>query len=45
MNSDGDGLYMRIVDLDEIYNFVVQIFFIWSHLGAKIIKANFISKI
>jgi len=37
MNSDGDKLYMRIVDLDEIYNFVVQTFFIWSHLSAQII--------
>ena len=27
MNSDGDKLYMKVVDLDEIYNFVVQIFF------------------
>ena len=45
MNLDGNNLYMKIVDLDEIYNFVVQIFFIWSHLGAQIINANFISKI
>ena len=27
MNSDGDKLYMKIVDLDEIYNFVILIFF------------------
>ena len=45
MNSDGDKLYMKIVDLDEIYNFIVQIFFIWSHLGAQIIDTNFRSKI
>ena len=32
---------MKIVDLDEIYNFVVQTFFIWRHLGAQIIEANF----
>ena len=37
MNSDGDKLYMKIVDLDEIYNFVVQNCFIWSNLGAQII--------
>ena len=45
MNSDGDKLYMKIVDLDEIYNFVVQTFFSWSHLGAQIIDTNFRSKI
>ena len=37
MNLDRDKLYMKIVDLDKIYNFVVQTFFIWSHLGAQII--------
>ena len=26
MNSDGAKLYMKIVDLNEIYNFVVQNF-------------------
>ena len=45
MKLDGDKLYMKIVDLDEIYNFIVQIFFIWSHLGAQIIDTNFRSKI
>ena len=30
-------IYMKIIDLDEIYNFVVQTFFIWSYLGAQII--------
>ena len=45
MNSDGYKLYTKIVDLDAIYNFVVQIFFIWSHLGAQIIDTNFRSKI
>ena len=38
MNLDGDKLYMKIVDLDEIYNFVVQTFFIWSHLDAQLIN-------
>ena len=37
MNLDGDKLYIKIIDLDEIYNFVVQTFFIWSHLGAQMI--------
>ena len=45
MYLDGDKLYIKIVDLDEIYNFVVETFFIWCHLGAQIIDANFISKI
>ena len=45
MNSDEDKLYIKIVDLDEIYNFVVQNFFIWSYLGAQIIDTNFRSKI
>jgi hypothetical protein len=35
MNSDGDKIYMKIVAFDEIYNFVVWTFFIWSHLVAK----------
>ena len=26
MKLDGDKLYMKIVDLDEIYNFIVQTF-------------------
>ena len=46
MNLDGYKLYKKkIVDLDAIYNFVVQNFFIWSHLGAQIIDTNFTSKI
>jgi hypothetical protein len=26
MNSDGDKLYTKLVDFDEIYNFVVHFF-------------------
>ena len=26
MDSDGDKIYTKIIDLDEIYNFVIQIF-------------------
>jgi hypothetical protein len=26
MNLDGDNIYTKIVDLDEIYNFVAQYF-------------------
>jgi hypothetical protein len=28
MNSDEDKLYMKLVAFDEVYNFVVQTFFI-----------------
>ena len=35
MNSDGDKLYMKIVDLDEIYNFVVQFFLFGAILVLK----------
>ena len=35
MNSDEDNIYMKIVDLDEIYNFVVQIFLFGSILMLK----------
>jgi hypothetical protein len=37
MNSDEDKIYTKIVSFDEIYNFVVQTFFIWSHLVKKTI--------
>ena len=35
MISDEDDLYMKIVALDEMYNFVVEKFLIWSCLGSK----------
>ena len=41
MNSDGDKFYIKIVDLDKIYKFVVQIFYSRSHLEAQIINTNF----
>jgi hypothetical protein len=41
MNLDGDNIYTKIVDLDEIYNFVAQYFFIWNHLCAQIIDVMF----
>jgi hypothetical protein len=31
MISDEDDFYMKIVALDEIYNFLVFSFFIWDH--------------
>jgi hypothetical protein len=33
--------YTKIIDIDEIYNFVVQIFFILKHLRAQIIDTKF----
>jgi len=35
MNSDGDKLYIKIIDLDEIYNFVVQFFLFEAILVLK----------
>jgi hypothetical protein len=35
MNSDEDKIYTKIVAFGEIYNFVVQTFFIWSHLWTQ----------
>jgi hypothetical protein len=35
MNSDEDKLYTKLVAFNEIYNFIVQTFFTWSHLGAE----------
>ena len=31
MDLDGDKIYTKIIDLDEMYNFVIQTFFIWNH--------------
>ena len=36
MMSDEDELYIKVVVLDEIYNFVVQTFLIWDHLDVQI---------
>jgi hypothetical protein len=41
MNSDGDKFYKKLEDFDEIYNFVDQTCFIWSHLGAQKIDIMF----
>jgi hypothetical protein len=40
MNLDGDKLYTKLIAFDEIYNFIVQFFFIWSHLGAQKIDST-----
>ena len=33
MESDEDKIYINIVELDEIYNFLIDYFIIWGHLG------------
>ena len=33
MDSDGDKIYTKIIDLDEIYHFVIQTFFICNYFG------------
>jgi len=35
MNSDEDKLYIKIVALHEIYNFVVEKFLNWNYLGSQ----------
>ena len=35
MNSDEDKLYIKIVALDEIYNFVVEKFLNWNCLVSQ----------
>jgi len=32
MNLDEEKFYIKVVALNAIYNFVVEKFFIWSHL-------------
>jgi len=45
MNSYGDKLYTKITNFSEIYNYVIQTFFIRHQLGAQIVDTNFRSKI
>ena len=35
MNSDEDKLYIKIIVLDEIHNFVVEKFMNWNCSGSK----------
>ena len=32
MKSDEDKVYMKIVELEEIYDFVIHQFFVWTYL-------------
>jgi hypothetical protein len=38
MMSDEDELYIKVVVLNEIYNFVIQTFLIWDRLDVQIYK-------
>ena len=40
--SDEDKLYIKVVVLDEIYNFVVQTFLIWDRLDVQIFSFEII---
>ena len=42
MMSDEDELYIKLIVLDEIYNFVVQSFLIWDHLDVQIFSFEII---
>jgi hypothetical protein len=41
MNSDEDKFYIKIVAIDTIYNFIVDMFFIWKCLEPQ----NIVSKV
>ena len=40
MNSYGDKFYIETIELNKIYKFVVQNYFIRSHLVAQIIVTS-----
>ena len=42
MMSDEDELYIKVVVLDDIYNFVVQAFLILDHLDIQIFSFEII---
>jgi hypothetical protein len=39
--SNEDELYIKVLALNEIYNFVVQTLLIWDHLDFQIYTTNF----
>ena len=41
MNSNKDKIYIKVVALNGIYNFLVEMFFIWSHLVSQNLILNF----
>ena len=42
MTSDGQAAKTKVVDLEKLYNFVVDNFFIWIRLGSSIINLNLV---
>ena len=40
MNSNEDKLYVKIIALNTVYNFVVEKFFIWNHLVSENLILN-----
>ena len=44
MMSDEDELYIKVVVLNEIYNFVDQTFLIWDRLDVQIFSFKMIYK-
>ena len=43
MMSDEDQLYIKVVVLNEIYNFVVQTILIWDRLDVQIFSFEIIT--
>jgi hypothetical protein len=45
MKSDEEKVYMKIVEFEEIYNFLVHHIFVWTYLMTEIIErmSKFIS--
>jgi hypothetical protein len=44
MKSDEDKVYMKIVESEEIYNFIVHHIFVWINFTSKLLKkSKFIS--
>ena len=41
MNSNEDKLYIEVIVLNTVYNFVVKKFFIWNHLVSQNLILNF----
>ena len=45
MTSDGEITKIKVVDLDEFYNFIVYNLFIWNHLWFQKAVGNLIFKL
>ena len=41
MNSNDEKFYVKIIDHDTVYNFIVEKYFIWSRLVSQILISNF----